>query len=60
MDALGILRPTHEPRATEYVPAMIAMIEKLVSDGHAYAAEGHVLFSVSSFPEYGQLFAPLA
>ncbi len=55
MDALEVLRPTHEPRATEFVPAMIAMIKKLVRNGHAYAAEGHVLFSVGSFPEYGQL-----
>ncbi|SHL96204.1 cysteinyl-tRNA synthetase [Paracoccus solventivorans] len=55
MDALGALRPDHEPRATDYIPQMIAMIEDLVAKGHAYAAEGHVLFDVRSFPEYGQL-----
>jgi len=56
MDALGNLRPTHEPRATEYIPQMVAMIETLVADGHAYAAEGHVLFAVDSWREhYGKL-----
>ncbi|MCV2875463.1 cysteine--tRNA ligase [Rhodobacteraceae bacterium XHP0102] len=55
MDALGILRPTHEPRATEYIDQMIAMIEGLIEKGHAYAAEGHVLFSVASYPAYGRL-----
>src|SRR5690606_28334127 len=55
MDALGALRPDHEPRATDYIPQMIAMIEDLVAKGHAYAAEGHVLFDVRSFPEYGRL-----
>ncbi|MGH6876281.1 MAG: cysteine--tRNA ligase [Rhizomicrobium sp.] len=53
--ALGCLPPTHEPRATEFVPAMIALIEKLVQRGHAYVAEGHVLFDVSSQREYGKL-----
>ena len=55
MDALGCLRPTHEPRATEYLPQMIAMISALIEGGHAYEAEGHVLFSVSSYPAYGAL-----
>ncbi|MGB0498781.1 MAG: cysteine--tRNA ligase [Rubricella sp.] len=55
MDALGILRPTHEPRATEYIHQMIEMIETLVAKGHAYAAEGHVLFDVNSYPDYGKL-----
>ncbi|HHY02553.1 MAG TPA: cysteine--tRNA ligase, partial [Paracoccus sp.] len=55
MDALGALRPDHEPRATDYIPQMIAMIEDLVAKGHAYAAEGHVLFDVRSFPGYGRL-----
>ena len=55
MDALGNLRPTHEPRATEYIGQMIAMTEDLIAKGHAYAAEGHVLFDVRSFPEYGRL-----
>jgi cysteinyl-tRNA synthetase len=55
MDALGVLRPTHEPRATEWVPAMVAMIEGLIAKGHAYAAEGHVLFRVRSYAGYGAL-----
>jgi cysteinyl-tRNA synthetase len=55
MDALGALRPDHEPRATDYIGAMIEMIEGLITRGHAYAAEGHVLFDVRSYPEYGAL-----
>jgi cysteinyl-tRNA synthetase len=55
MDALGAARPDHEPRATEYIGAMIAMIEGLIDKGHAYAAEGHVLFAVDSYADYGQL-----
>ena len=55
MDALGALRPTMEPRATEYIGAMIAMIQGLIDKGHAYVAEGHVLFDVRSYPEYGAL-----
>ena len=48
MDTLNCLRPTHEPRATEYIPHMIAMIEKLITNGHAYESQGHVLFAVTS------------
>jgi len=55
MDALGALRPTHEPRATEFIGQMVGMIEGLVAKGHAYAAEGHVLFDVRSYPAYGKL-----
>ncbi|HSI00854.1 MAG TPA: cysteine--tRNA ligase [Reyranella sp.] len=55
MKRLGALPPDHEPRATEYVGQMIALIERLVARGHAYAAEGHVLFSVPSMPDYGRL-----
>jgi cysteinyl-tRNA synthetase len=54
MAALGVLPPTVEPRATAYVPAMVAMIETLIARGHAYAAEGHVLFAVASYPDYGK------
>jgi cysteinyl-tRNA synthetase len=53
--ALGCLPPTATPRATEHVPQMIAMIAALVEAGHAYAAEGHVLFDVSSKADYGKL-----
>ena len=55
MDALGALRPTHEPRATDYIAQMIAMIEDLIASGHAYAKEGHVLFRVRSYGDYGKL-----
>ncbi|MDP0927402.1 cysteine--tRNA ligase [Paracoccus onubensis] len=55
MDAIGALRPDHEPRATDYIAEMVEMIELLVTQGHAYVAEGHVLFDVRSFPEYGRL-----
>jgi cysteinyl-tRNA synthetase len=55
MKRLGALPPDHEPRATEYVGQMVAMIGRLVERGHAYAAEGHVLFSVPSMPDYGRL-----
>ncbi|MEQ8366964.1 MAG: cysteine--tRNA ligase [Roseicyclus sp.] len=56
MDALGNLRPTHEPRATDYIAQMVAMIEDLIAKGHAYEAEGHVLFAVESWREgYGKL-----
>ena len=53
--ALGCLRPTHAPRATNYIAEMIAMIERLIVSGHAYATDGHVLFDVSSKPDYGKL-----
>ena len=56
MGALGALEPDRMPRATEYIPQMVAMIETLIAEGHAYAAEGHVLFSVESWREkYGAL-----
>ena len=55
MDALGALRPTHEPRATGYIAEMIAMIAGLIAGGHAYSRDGHVLFRVRSFKEYGRL-----
>jgi cysteinyl-tRNA synthetase len=55
MAALNNLPPDVEPRATEYIPQMIAMIERLIASGHAYAAEGHALFRVASYAEYGAL-----
>ena len=55
MGALQTLQPTHEPRATDYVAQMIALIERLIEKGHAYAAEGHVLFAVSTMENYGCL-----
>ncbi len=53
--AIHTLEPNVQPRATAYIPQMIAMIEKLIAGNHAYAADGHVLFNVPSFPEYGRL-----
>jgi cysteinyl-tRNA synthetase len=55
MAALGVAPQDVEPHATEHIPQMIAMIEKLIADGHAYAAEGHALFSISSYADYGSL-----
>src|SRR6056297_1348571 len=55
MGALGALEPDAMPRATQFIPQMIAMIEDLIAKGHAYEAEGHVLFSVESYKNYGTL-----
>ncbi|MDH4107554.1 MAG: cysteine--tRNA ligase [Gammaproteobacteria bacterium] len=55
MAALGVQRPDIEPRATDHIAEMVAMIEKLVAKGCAYEAEGHVLFDVAAFPDYGKL-----
>jgi cysteinyl-tRNA synthetase len=55
MAALGVPPPDLEPEATRHVDAIVAMIETLVASGHAYAAEGHVLFAVASFEGYGKL-----
>ncbi|MGO4123903.1 cysteine--tRNA ligase [Inquilinus sp. YAF38] len=55
MAALGALLPDIQPRATEHIPQMQAMIGTLIDKGHAYAADGHVLFNVPSMPDYGQL-----
>lgn len=55
MDALHCLRPTIEPRATEHIAEMSAMIEQLVANGHAYVSQEHVLFDVTSDAQYGQL-----
>ena len=55
MDALGALRPTFEPRATDYIGPMVAMIADLIRKNHAYAVQGHVLFRVRSYKNYGAL-----
>ncbi|MFQ5971520.1 MAG: cysteine--tRNA ligase [Alphaproteobacteria bacterium] len=52
---LGVLQPDEEPRATDHIEQMKAMIQKLLAAGHAYAADGHVLFHVPSMPTYGRL-----
>jgi cysteinyl-tRNA synthetase len=55
MRALGVRDPDIAPHATREIAQMVAMIERLIELGHAYAAEGHVLFSVPSDPDYGAL-----
>jgi cysteinyl-tRNA synthetase len=54
-DALGLGRPDYEPLASETMAPIIELIEDLVASGHAYAADGDVYFSVSSYPEYGEI-----
>jgi len=55
MERLGVQPPDIAPRVTEHIPEIINLIERLVASGHAYEAEGHVLFSVASYAEYGHL-----
>lgn len=55
MQALGVLAPDLEPRVTEHIPEIIALIETLVQRDHAYVAQGHVLFHVPSYADYGHL-----
>lgn len=55
MALLGNLEPTITPRATEHLPEMIKMMRVLIEKGHAYEAEGHVMFNVASMPDYGRL-----
>ena len=55
MAQLNALPPTIEPWATEHIPQMIVLIERLIERGHAYVAEGHVLFHVPSMADYGKL-----
>ena len=55
MAVLGVLPPDIEPRATQHIDEMISMIERLIASGNAYEADGHVLFDVESFDDYGRL-----
>jgi len=55
MAALGVRAPDKEPHVTAHVPQIIDMVERLIAGGHAYAAEGHVLFHTPSYPAYGEL-----
>ncbi|WP_187429940.1 Cysteine--tRNA ligase [Roseobacter fucihabitans] len=55
MAAVGALEPNAMPRATQYIPQMVKMIEQLIAKDHAYAKEGHVLFRVRSYKGYGRL-----
>src|SRR5439155_1669614 len=54
-EGLGLGRPDHEPRATETIPEIVALIEELVRDGYAYEAGGDVYFRVAAFADYGRL-----
>ena len=54
-DALGIKRASFNPRATEYIPKIIALIQRIIDNGHAYVVDGTVYFDVKSFPTYGKL-----
>jgi cysteinyl-tRNA synthetase len=55
MGALGLQEPTVEPKATEHIPEMIALVQRLLEKGHAYQVGGDVYYAVESFPEYGKL-----
>ncbi|MDB5491565.1 MAG: cysS [Micavibrio sp.] len=55
MASLGVLPPDVQPKATEHIPEMIALIGALIERGHAYEAAGHAMFNVPSFPAYGKL-----
>ena len=55
MAALGVRAPDLEPAATAHIGEIVAMIERLIANGHAYAAEGHALFAIGSFDRYGKL-----
>ncbi|MGI6076504.1 MAG: cysteine--tRNA ligase, partial [Pyramidobacter sp.] len=54
-DALGIKRASFNPRATEYIPKIITLIQRIIDNGHAYVVDGTVYFDVKSFPTYGKL-----
>ena len=54
-DALGIRRPDVSPRATEHIPEIIATIERIIANGHAYESDGDVYFDIRSWPKYGSL-----
>jgi len=55
LDALSVVPPTHMPMASEHIPEIIALVQRLVESGHAYPIDGDVAFHVPSFPEYGKL-----
>ncbi len=55
LDVLGVAPPDIEPRVTQTIPQIVRMIERLIAAGHAYAAEGHVLFDVPKYADYGHL-----
>ncbi len=55
MAALGNLEPDHEPKATQHISQMIRLVEALLASGHAYESQGHVLFNVPSWEDYGRL-----
>jgi cysteinyl-tRNA synthetase len=54
-DALGCVRPDVVPRATRHIPEMVALIQRLLENGHAYKSDGSIYYRINSFPEYGKL-----
>jgi cysteinyl-tRNA synthetase len=55
MAALGVLAPVVEPKVTDHLPDIVCLIERLIERGHAYVVEGHVLFAINTYPDYGRL-----
>ncbi|MDQ1256066.1 MAG: cysteinyl-tRNA synthetase [Candidatus Hydrogenedentes bacterium] len=55
LDTLGIERAEHYPAATDHIPEMVALIQRLIANGHTYEAKGSIYFRLSSFPQYGRL-----
>jgi cysteinyl-tRNA synthetase len=55
METLGVNKPDHQPKATEYIDEMVELIQTLINKGHAYENDGHVLFHVLSYKQYGSL-----
>jgi cysteinyl-tRNA synthetase len=55
MAALGVLAPVVEPKVTDHLPDIVCLIERLIERGHAYVVEGHVLFDINTYPDYGRL-----
>ena len=55
INALQVLKPTYEPKVTNHLPEIIALIEKILANKHAYISQDHILFSVDSYQKYGQL-----
>jgi cysteinyl-tRNA synthetase len=55
MAALGVLAPVVEPKVTDHLPDIVCVIERLIERGHAYVVEGHVLFAINTYPDYGRL-----
>ena len=55
LDTLHVERAEHYPRATDYIPQMVSLVQRLEASGHAYRSDGSIYYSISTFPEYGKL-----